>query len=517
MSKNGMVVCSQPLASLAGVRVLMRGGNAVDATVATAAVLGVLEPMSLGLGSDAFALLYHADSKEVRALDASGFSPYAGSLEFFKDKALTEMPRTGIHSVMVPGVLHGWATLLESYGTLPLSELLEPAIEYAANGFPVTPVASEEWKRSEPKLSASLEAAASYLVNGKAPGAGEIIRQPDLARTLHKIAREGPEIFYQGEIGEKIVRTSEKHGGLFTMKDLSDYRSEWVEPVSAAYRGNEVYQLPPATQGFVALEMLRILAACDLRSLGHNSSDYLHLLIEAKKLAFADRHRYLADRSYMEVAVKDLLADRRITALRARIEQDRAACEIQSMPMETDTEYLAVADRHGNLVSYIESLFVSFGSGVVVEDSGIVLQNRGNLFSLEPAHPNCIGPHKRCVHTLMPGMVFHGGKPFLALGLKGGHIQPQVQVQILANLIDFGMTVQEAIASPRFNHLSGLEVAFEPGISQGTLEGLAVKGHRIVSATPESFGGAHAILIDPSSGVLMGGSDPRKDGCAIGF
>ena len=263
--------------------------------------------------------------------------------------------------------------------------------------------------------------------------------------------------------------------------------------------------------------MLKILEECDLPSLGHNTPDYLHLLVEAKKLAFADRDLHLADRDTMRVRIEDLISDRRIKSLRGMIHPDRASEVVKTVPVEGDTEYVAAADREGNCVSFIQSLFMGFGSGIVAEDTGIVLQNRGHMFSLDTNHPNCIGPHKRCVHTLMPGMVFKDGRPFLVLGLKGGHVQPQVQVQMIANVIDFGMTVQDAINAPRFNHLSGLEVALEPEVSEETSRGLEGKGHRVVSAPEESFGGAHAILLNLESGVLMGGSDPRKGGCAIGF
>ena len=517
MGRNGMVACSQRLASLVGVQVLSQGGNAVDAAVATAAMLGVLEPMSIGIGGDAFALLYVAETGEVKALDASGRSPYGADAEAFRKEGLDAVPQTGIHSVTVPGAVHGWETLLEAHGTRPLAALLEPAIRYAEEGFPVSAFTSEEWRGLEGKLRKNGEAAAGYLLDGRAPRPGEIFRQPDLARTLRAIAAGGAEYFYRGEVAEKLVLCSRKLGGAFSMRDMEEHASEWVEPIHRAYRGHEVYQLPPATQGFVALEMLGILEGYDLGALEHNGADHLHLFIEAKKRAFADRELYLADRDSMTVSWRDLLSSARIGALRRGVAMDAAAARVDAAPVHGDTEYVAVADGRGNRVSFIQSLFMGFGSGVAVEDTGIILQNRGHMFSLDPGHPNCLGPHKRCAHTLMPGMVCKGGVPVLVVGLKGGHVQAQVQSQIIANVVDFGMSAQEALAAPRFNHLSGLEVSLEPGFSSEAVSGLEARGHRVVAGPPESFGGANAVAIEPEGGVLMGASDPRKDGCAIGF
>jgi gamma-glutamyltranspeptidase/glutathione hydrolase len=535
-AKNGMVVSSQPLATLAGVRVLMDGGNAIDAAVATAAVLGVVEPSSLGIGGDAFALFYSAKDKVLKALDASGRSPYAASLDFFRKSGFKAMPQRGIHSVTVPGAVHGWSALLDSYGTRRLREVLESAIHYADDGFPVAELTAESWHESEASLKDDEGAAINYLVNGRAPRAGEIFRNPSMAKTLRRIADEGPDVFYTGDIAEKIVRCSEKKGGLFALKDFADHRSDWVEPVTANYRGYDIYELPPATHGFVALEMLKMLEGFDLKTMRAQSADALHLLIEAKKLAFADRDRYLADRDHMKVSVNDLFSPERVQMLLTRIRMDRAADELEALPPSgtpsaspprrarmkegvrgADTEYVAAADSEGNLVSFIQSNFMGFGSGVVEPETGIVLQNRGHLFSLDENHPNCIGPHKRCVHTLMPGLIMKDGKSFAALGLKGGHVQPQVQVQIITNLIDFGMTIQEAIAASRFNHIEGLKVGLEPGIPEATVQELKRRGHQIVSGNPESFGGAHAIMIHPESGAFIGGSDPRKGGCAVGF
>jgi gamma-glutamyltranspeptidase / glutathione hydrolase len=536
VAKNGMVASSVPLATLAGVRVLIEGGNAIDAAVATAAVLGVVEPSSLGIGGDAFALFYSAKDKSIKALDASGKSPYAANLEFCRKSGFKEMPQRGIHSVTLPGAVHGWETLLDSYGTQKLRDVLQTAIRYAEEGFPVAELTAESWHESESRLKDDEGGSVNYLVNGRAPKAGGIFRNPRMAQTLRRIADEGAQVFYKGDIAEKIVRCSEKKGGLFTLEDFADHRSEWVEPITANYRGYDIYELPPATQGFVALEMLKILEGFEIKSMEPNSADALHLMIETKKLAFADRDRYLADRDFMKVPVSDLFSPERVGALRERIRMDRANDEIETVPLSTtpsvpfprrgrmkegardgDTEYVAAADSKGNLVSFIQSNFMGFGSGVVERETGIILQNRGHLFSLDENRPNCIGPHKRCLHTLMPGMIFKDGKPYAALGLKGGHVQPQVQVQIISNLINFDMNVQEAIASARFNHIEATKVGLEPEIPQAATEELTRRGHKIVSGNPESFGGAHAIVMHPESGAFIGGSDPRKGGCALGF
>ncbi len=517
VAKNGMVVSSQPLATLAGVRVLMDGGNAIDAAVATAAVLGVVEPMSIGIGGDAFCLFYSAKDKTVKALDASGRSPYGSNLEFYRKSGFAQMPQRGIHSVTVPGAVHGWSTLLDAYGSMKLAEALQSAIQYSEEGFPVAELTAESWQESEPRLKSDEGAAVNYLINGRAPKAGEIFKNRRMAQTLRAIADGGADTFYKGEIADKIVRCSEKKGGLFTRRDFADDHPDWVEPVTANYRGYDVYELPAATQGFVALEMLKILEGFDIDSLGQGSPDVLHLMIESKKLAFLDRDRHLGDRDFMKVPVSELFSAQRAAKLRTLIRLDQAARDYKTAPLGADTEYVAAADGGGNLVSFIQSNFMGFGSGVVEPETGIILQNRGHLFSLEEGHPNCIGPHKRCVHTLMPGMIVRNGKPYAAVGLKGGHVQPQVQAQIISNLIDFKMTVQRSISAPRFNHIDGAKVGLEPEVAASTVQELRRRGHEIVSGTPESFGGAHAIAVDSESGAFIGGSDPRKGGCALGF
>ncbi|HZD41896.1 MAG TPA: gamma-glutamyltransferase family protein, partial [Terriglobales bacterium] len=446
-----------------------------------------------------------------------GRSPGAMGLEFCREQGFKEMPQRGIHSVTVPGAVHGWTTLLKSCGSKPLADVLRAAIGYAEEGFPVAELTAEQWKESEARLQSDEGASINYLVNGRTPKAGEIFKNPRMGATLRRIAEGGDEAFYKGEIAEKIVRCSKRLGGLFTVADFAEHRSDWVEPITANYRGYDIYEMPPATQGFVALEMLKILEGFDLPAMGAQSADALHLMIEAKKLAFADRDQHLAARDSMKVKANDLLAEARMRQLRSQIKSDWAAAEYPDVPAGNDTEYVAAADGEGNLVSFIQSNFMGFGSGVVEPETAIILQNRGHLFSLDEKHPNCIGSHKRCVHTLMPGLIFKNGKPYAALGLKGGHVQPQVQVQMITNMIDFGMSPQAAVAAPRFNHLERTKVGLEPTISQAVKEALTRRGHQVVGGNAESFGGAHTIVIDPDSGAFIGGSDPRKGGCALGF
>jgi len=516
MARNGMVVSSQPLATQAGLEILKRGGNAVDATVAMAAVLNVTEPMSTGIGGDAFIMIHWAKTGELKGLNASGRAPYAATLEFFRGKKMTRIPDTGMLPVTAPGALDGWTTVLERFGTMSLKELLVPAIQYAEEGFPVSEKTAMEWAKSGTLLSNHPGSAANYLIDGQAPRAGEIFRQKNLAASFKKIAAQGKEVFYGGEIAQEIVRFSKENGGLLSVKDFQDHKSMWVEPIHTSYRGYEVYEMPPNTQGITVLEMLNMLEGFDPQSLGHNQAPYLHILAEIKKLAFADRDQYLADPELAHVPVEKLLGKSYAEARRRQIDPDRAKQYPPGLgPVRGDTQYFCAVDKEGNAVSFINSLFEGFGCGLVGGNTGIMLQNRGKLFSLDPAHPNCIAPHKRSFHTIMPAMVFQNNRPFLVFGVTGAHMQPQGQVQVLANLVDFGMTLQEALEAPRLNHLEGLKVALEDGIGAGARKALQAKGHKVVSTA--NFGGGQGIMIHPEHGTLIGGSDPRKDGCAMGF
>ncbi|MFP3898027.1 MAG: gamma-glutamyltransferase [Dehalococcoidia bacterium] len=521
MSNRGIVATSQPLAAQAGMSVLLQGGNAIDAAIATAAALSVVEPMAMGLGGDAFALVCLSGSSQPKALNASGRAPYAASVETLRKLAYREMPATGIHSVTVPGALDGWCSMLEKHGTMGLAQVLVPAIQLAEQGFPVTEIIAHSWKKNTAKLQLDAGAAGTYLPGGRAPEPGDVMVQPDLARTFRKIAGGGRDVFYNGEIAEAIAACSREQGGLITMQDLRDHTSTWPAAISTGYHGYDVYECPPNGQGLVALLALNMLEGYDLQSMGHNSSDYLHLLIEAVKLAFADGERYVADPDFVDLPLRGLLSKSYGAQRRRLIDLGRANAVVKAGTTNTekDTAYLAVTDKDGNSVSFINSLYQPFGSGIVVPGTGICLQNRGSLFAFESGHANCIEPHKRPYHTIIPAMIFRDGALFLTFGVMGGFMQPQGHVQVLLNIVHFGMDVQTALDAPRFRYLQGNECAFEPGIPRQVLEELAARGHQVVEVDdPYSlqFGGGQIIMIHPTTGALLAGSDPRKDGCAVG-
>jgi gamma-glutamyltranspeptidase/glutathione hydrolase len=517
-ARNGMVATSQPLAAQAGLRILQQGGNAVDAALATAAVLNVVEPMSTGVGGDMFALVYIAKTGELRGLNGSGFSPQAATPEFFLKRGLSSIPTYGPYSVSVPGTVDGWTTLLARYGTMKLEQVLAPAIEYAEQGFPVSEIIAASWSADGRAAAArDPEFAKAYLVNGRPPAHGEVFVNKPLAGTLRQIAAGGRDAFYKGEIARKIVRRLNDLGWPITLEDLAYQRSDWVEPISTTYKGYRVYELPPNTQGMAALEMLNILEGFDLKSLGHNTSRYLHLLIEAKKLAFADLDAWLADPEKSRLPVSRIISKEYGAQQRARINLNRAAESVESgVPPAGDTVYLTVVDKDRNAVSFINSIFLNFGSTVTVPDTGIVLHNRGALFTLREGHPNRLEGRKRPYQTIIPAMVFKDDKPWLSFGVMGGDMQPQGHVQVLLNMIEFGMNVQDAGEAPRFRHSPLSGVALESGIDPTTIRELAALGHQVISL-PGIFGGYQAIQIDWKTGTLAGGTDPRKDGCAAGY
>ena len=515
LAMNGMVATSQPLASAAALRILQEGGNAVDAAIAAAAVLNVVESPMTGIGGDMFALLYMQEEGKVTALNGSGWAGSKATLDYFKSHDMNRIPGD-IHSVSVPGAVAGWFKLHERYGKLAMSRILEPAIEYADNGFPVSEIIAGQWAGAAGKLRRNPAATATYLVDGRAPQHGEVFRNPNLARTFRLIADEGRDAFYKGEIARKIVETSDELGGLLTLADFEEFDAQWVEPVSTTYRGHEVYEMPPSTQGIVALEMLNILEGFDLKAMGHNSVEYLHTMVEAKKLAFADREVFIADPDHVDLPTATIISKEYAADRRRLIDPDRAQREAPpGMSEEGDTVYFTVVDGDHNVVSFINSLFSSFGSGIVAGDTGIALQNRGGSFSLDPNHRNSVAPRKRPFHTLVPAMVLKDGQPFFSFGVMGGDMQPQGHVQVVANVVDFGMDVQHAGEAPRFRH-SSRGVALESAIDGNVRFGLSRKGHSILDSFG-AFGGYQGIIIDPVSGALMGGSDPRKDGLAIGW
>jgi gamma-glutamyltranspeptidase/glutathione hydrolase len=530
MGRQGMIATSQPLASAAGLQVLREGGNAVDAAVTAAAVLSVVEPTMTGIGGDLFAIVFDPRAGKLAGLNASGRSGYAATPAEFGKRGLTAVPERGVLSITVPGVVDGWAELLAKHGTIPLARALRPAIEYARNGFPVSEIIAYQWRGVEEVLAADRAAAATFLVEGHAPAPGEVFANPHLASTLEQIASGGRDAFYKGAIAQAIVADLRARGGLLDARDFAEHHADWVDPIGTSYRGVDLFELPPNTQGFVALEMLNILEGYDLKTLGHNTAAYLHLLVEAKRIAFADRDAWLADPASVPADVLRRLISKDYAASRRKeIDPNRAAASYAPMASggrmpagagidieaTGDTVYLTAADGKGNVISLIQSLFDAFGSGIVAGDTGVALQNRGSLFVLKPGHPDEIAPHKRPMHTLVPAMVMKDGRPWLSYGVMGGDMQPQGHVQVLLNLVEFGMNVQEAGEAPRFRH-SAAGLAIESGVSPEARFGLGQRGHRLVD-TIGAFGGFQGILIDPRSGVLMGGSDPRKDGLAIGF
>ena len=531
MARNGIVATSQPLAAQAGLDVLKNGGNAVDAAIAANAVIGLTEPMSCGIGGDLFVIYWDAKQKKLFGLNASGRSPYALTREKVTELGHTELPTYGPLSWSVPGCVDGWEELRKRFGTKGFAELLKPAIEHAEQGFPVSEIIANGWRGSVKLLNEWPDSVKTYLLDGRAPEPGEIFKNPNLARSYRMIAQQGRDAFYKGEIASQIVEFSERNGGHFSRQDFAEHRSDWLEPVSTNYRGFDVWELPPNGQGIAALEMLNILEAYDLKSMGSTSPDYLHLLIEAKKLAFADRARFYADPDFAKVPVKELISKEYAARQRKRIDPDKAAVDVPAgdpLLAHGDTIYLTVVDKDRNCCSFIQSLYFGFGSQVVPGNVGFALQNRGCLFALNAEHPNRLEPHKRPFHTIIPGFVTKDGQPWLSFGVMGGDMQPQGHVQVLIDMIDFGMNVQEAGDAPRIQHFGsatptgkpmaadGGTVGAESGIPEATLEALKKKGHHLLRASG-SFGGYQAIFIDPRFDTLHGGSDPRKDGCAVGY
>ncbi|MFC1886206.1 gamma-glutamyltransferase [Thermodesulfobacteriota bacterium] len=521
MGPRGMVASSQHLATQSGYRALSKGGNAVDAAVAMVATLNVVEPQSVGIGGDAFALIHLADKDRLIGMNASGRSPHNATLDDYHKNGFQEVPERGIFSITVPGALHGWAQAVERYGKLPFSDALEDAIFYAENGFPVSEVIAGDWESARELLLSRNDSAKAYLINGKAPRPGQVFQNRDLAKTMKKIAADGVDTFYQGEIRDAMVDFLIQHNGLFSKKDFSDHTTTWVEPISAPYRGYTVYELPPNGQGLTALQMLNILEGFDIASLGHNSPEYLHCLIEAKKLAFGDRDYHITDPEAENVPVDVLISKDYAETCRKQIDLKQAMNPPSPSALinSSETVYVTAIDSDRNAVSFISSIFKHFGSGVVVDGTGIILQNRGKSFSLDPDHPNRMAPHKRPMHTIIPGMVFKDDKLMMSFGVMGGDMQPQGHTQFLANLIDFKLNLQEAIDAPRVRHMQGKEVFVEDGIPDETKSMLEDKGHRVIRDKPATnqVGGGQAIFLDRNQNVLYGASDRRKDGCAIGY
>jgi gamma-glutamyltranspeptidase/glutathione hydrolase len=506
-SNNGMVATSQPLAAQVGLKILMDGGNAIDAAVAMAAMLNVVEPMATGVGGDAFALTYIAKTDQLTALNASGRAPNAISIEAVKGLGYTDMPATGPLSITVPGTVDGWEVILRRHGSMPLGEVLKPAIQYAEEGYPVTPIIAEEWS-----ICRDLLRSTPYLINGRAPRAGEVFKNPELAQTLRSIAEGGAQAFYNGTAAEVITSFVQSQGGYLSTDDFAQHTSTWDQPISTVYRGTQVFECPPNGQGIIALMALNILEGVDLQSLGYGSTAYYHHILETLKLAFADGFAHIADPTQSQVPVAKMLDKEYAMMRRKLIDPDRALQNAITGLPRGGTVYLTVIDKDRNACSFINSIYYGFGSSVIVPGTGIVLQNRGALFSLDESHPNALAPGKRPFHTLIPAIAFRDGKLWSSFGVMGGHIQPQGHVQVLLNSIDFKMDPQRALDAPRVVWRFGTSISIENGIDE---KSLAALGHEVIPAN--GFGGGQMITIDPDSGMLSGGSDPRKDGCAIGY
>jgi len=541
LGRNGVIATSQPLASAAGLQVLQEGGNAIDAAVTAAAVLAVVEPTMTGVGGDLFALVYDGTSKVLKALNSSGRAGANASADALRRRGLPAMPSHGPTSITVPGSVAGWSELLRAHGTIPLARAVAPAIAYARDGYAISEIVAGQWEAAAERIALDPGAAAALLPGGRPPAHGDVVRNPDLANTLEQVAKNGADAIYRGPIGKTIAEHVSKLGGFLTPADFASHTSDWVSPISTTYRHYTLFEMPPNTQGFVALEMLNILEGYDIRGMGHNTPDYLHVYTEAKRIAFADRAAYLADpRHFPGELLATLISKPYAAERRQQIDMRRAAPAYQSYvgrvppsrseglrggPAGTrgpanfdtrgkgDTVYLAAADRFGNAISLINSLFDSFGSGIVPPGTGVALHSRGSGFSLEAGHPNELAPGKRPFHTLVPAFLMKDGQPFMAFGVMGADNQAQAHAQVVANVVDFDMNVQEAGDVARVRHFEeGLAV--ESGIAESVRAELRRRGH-VLHDGRGMVGGYQAVRIDTTTGVLQGGSDPRKDGLAI--
>jgi gamma-glutamyltranspeptidase/glutathione hydrolase len=535
IAQNGMAATSQPLATQIAIDTLKRGGSAVDAAIAANAALGLMEPTGCGIGGDLFALVWDAKNQKLYGLNGSGRSPKALSLKQLKAELKkldrTTIPPRGALPVSVPGAVDAWFALHGRFGKLPMADLLAPSIAYAREGFPVSDVIAYYFERNARVLADYPGFKETYMPGGRTPRKGEVFRNPDLAKTYSAIAAGGRDAFYRGDIPRIVEEYVRANGGFLAAADFAAHSSTWVEPISVSYRGYDVWQLPPNTQGLATLQILGILDGFDLKAMGFGSAEYLHVFAEAKKLAFEDRARYLADPEFAKIPRTALLSKEYLAKRRALISRERAATEYAAGDArldKSDTIYLTVADRDGNMVSLIQSNYRGMGSGMTPTGLGFILQNRGESFSLNPGDANMYAPGKRPFHTIIPGFVTKDGKPWLSFGVMGGAMQPQGQAQVLVNLLDFGMNLQEAGDAPRVRHDGSSEptgermkdggtVMLEPGFSPGAIEALEALGHRVRIGNDGDFGGYQAILRDPASGVYFGASESRKDGQAQGY
>jgi len=523
-TKYGIVAASQPLAARAGVQVLERGGNAVDAAIATNAVMGLVEPQSNGIGGDLFAIVYEAETGALHGLNACGWAPSGLTPALLKSQGLTQMPQGGIHTVTVPGAVAGWDALRAMLGSLPMADLLAAAIFYADEGFPVSDVIAAHWAALADKVAADPPAAQTYLPNGRAPGPGQLFRNPDLAESLRVIATHGAAGFYEGQTADAILAISDEKGGTMTAEDLREFQPEWVDPISTTYRGWTVYELPPSTQGIAALMMLNLMEQFPLGEYGFHSARALHVMIEAKKLAYADMLRYVGDMRFGHPPVQAMLDKSHAKRRARRIGAGDAARDVRPSVFDgltsssgTDTIYLSVIDRDGNIVSLIQSIYEGFGSAIVPPGTGFALHNRGALFTLDEAHPNTLAPRKRPLHTIIPGFM-QRGDTCIGFGIMGGFNQAQAHAQFVANIVDYGMDIQEALEAGRFTKatFAGADVSIESLVPESVREDLTALGHEVTAVPPRTgtFGHGQAVMSD-GSGVHFGASEPRHDGAAI--
>lgn len=526
VARNGLVATSQPLAAQAGLEVLKEGGNALDAAIATVASLCVLEPGSTGIGGDAFALIWSAKEQKLYGLNASGPAPAGLTAEHVRSQGHEKYPARDPLAITVPGSLRGWQLALEKFGTRGLDTLLKRPIKYASEGFAVSERIANSWNRYWTKYAELKEVPADskrvWLPGGNAPKAASIFKNPEFAQTLKTIAEQGYEAFYAGDIGRQIAQCVQDAGGFLTQEDLVNYQAEWVEPISVKYRdGYAFHEIPPNGQGLTALLALNIARGYDVREIGHGSADYTHMMMEAIKLAFADAHAYIADPKKVDVPVEALLSDRYTAERRGLISMDSALFPEPGQPqVRGDTVYLTVADGEGNMVSWIQSLYMGFGSGFTAGTTGVQLQNRGANFTLEEGHPNEAAGGKRPYHTIIPGFITKDGQAWSSFGVMGGFMQPQGHLQVGSNLVDFGMSPQAALDAPRFYWQKDKQFNMEDSFDEALLRELGNRGHEMTvlgGAQSIGFGGGQAIVRDPETGVLIGGSEPRNDGAAVGF
>lgn len=528
IAQHGMVASSQPLCTQVGLDILKQGGSAIDAAIATNACLGLMEPTGNGIGGDIFAIVWDAKTQQLYGLNGSGRSPKSLTLDHFKKEGMDKIPAFGPLPVSVPGTVDGWFELHAKFGKLSMEKILQPTIDYANNGFPVSELIAYYWGRSVPFLSKYPGFTETYTINGKAPAKGDIFKNPFLANTLKTIAQQGRDAFYKGDIAKTIVAYMKEQGGFLSYEDLTSHTSTWIDPVSTNYRGYDVWELPPNGQGIAALQILNIMENFDVRKMGFGSTEYMHHFVEAKKLVFEDRAKYYADMDFAKVPVKQLISKAYGKTHANSIDKNRAARKIDEPKLKDgDTIYLTTSDKDGNMVSLIQSNYRGMGSGMTPTNLGFILQDRGELFSLEKGHHNVYEPGKRPFHTIIPAFITKDGIPYMSFGLMGGGMQPQGHAQVVINLVDFDMNVQEAGDAPRMLHtgssqptgeqmINGGTLFLESGFGREVIRDLMKKGHNI-DHTVGGFGGYQAIMWDPVRKIYFGGSESRKDGQAAGY